>query len=110
MFKYVTCIVFMFSLLCNAEGEMKFTGMPSVAMNSENTFVNFGGPNFKVEYNEYSLSLSFYPSVRFNKSMEEWSPILGAGASIGKNNLFLVLPNYYYDSKWHNAVGLGYKF
>lgn len=93
-----------------ADEDLKITGIPSVAVNSENTFLNFGGPSVKVESRGYFGGLSFFPSLRYNSSASEWTPILGAGAYAGKENIFIIFPCYYYTSNWYGAVGLGYRF
>lgn len=98
------------SSISNAEDMLKVSGMPSIAGNSDNTFINFGGPSIKAEFGSYFGGLSFFPSLRHNNSTNEWTPILGAGLFMGHNNIFLVVPSYYYNSTWYSAIGLGYKF
>jgi hypothetical protein len=93
-----------------ADDEFKVVGMPSIAANAGNAFLNFGGPSFKVESGGYFGGLSFYPSLRYNTTANDLTPILGAGLFVGRNNLFLVIPTYFYTASWHPALGLGYKF
>jgi hypothetical protein len=93
-----------------ADEDIKIIGMPSLAFNSGNTFVNFGGPSLKMESGDYFGGLSFFPSLRHSSSANEWSPLLGAGVYAGRKNIFVILPSYYYTSTWYAAVGLGYKF
>jgi hypothetical protein len=112
MFKFALALIACLAVSCisSANDDMKIIGMPSVAFNSGNLFLNFGGPSFKLESGDYFGGLSFYPSLRHNGSANEWSPILGAGVFIGRNNFFFVIPSYYYSSTWYTALGLGYKF
>ncbi len=93
-----------------AQGGVNIVGVPSFAFNSDSAFLNFGGPNIKFELGSLFGGLSFYPSLRYNNSIDEWTPILGCGPYMGKDHLFLALPSYYYNSTWHMAIGLGYKF
>ncbi|NJM09492.1 MAG: hypothetical protein HC883_00905 [Bdellovibrionaceae bacterium] len=53
--------------------------MPSIAGNSGNTFINFGGPSIKMEFGGSFGGISFFPSLRHSSSGSEWTPILGAG-------------------------------
>lgn len=100
-----------FILFCNANAEeFKFTGMPSIAFNKDNTFLNFGGPTVKMEYGTYFSGAMFFPSLRKDSVTDTVSPILGAGIYAGKENLFLIVPNYYYGNAWYSAIGFGYKF
>ena len=112
MLKYLFSLVLLFSASSHsyADDELKIFGMPSVAFNSGNSFLNFGGPNIKFEYKGYFGGLSFFPSIRHNSSVNEWSPILGAGLFVGRDKMFLAIPSYYYGSVWYSALGIGYKF
>lgn len=112
MFKCLFCLFLLFSVSSRtyADDELRIFGMPSVAFNFGNSFLNFGGPNVKFEYSGYFGGLSFFPSLRHNGSVNEWSPILGAGLFIGRDKMFLVVPSYYYGSAWYSALGIGYKF
>ena len=112
MFKIALALVVCLTVssISSADEDMKIIGMPSVAFNSGNTFLNFGGPSFKLESRDFSGGLSFFPSLRHNGSANEWSPILGAGVFVGHKNFFLVVPSYYYSSAWYTAFGFGYKF
>ena len=106
----ILSVFLMLSGVSNAGEEFKILGVPSFAVNSGNSFLNFGGPSLKLEYGDYFGGLSFFPSLRHNSSANEWTPILGAGLFVGRGNIFLVVPSYYYSSAWYSAVGLGYKF
>lgn len=101
-------------LLCIATSafadEAKFTGLPSIAFNKDNSFINFGGPAVKVDYGPYFGGMTFFPSLRKDSSTDTVTPILGAGIYAGKGNLFLIIPNYYYNNNWYSAFGIGYKF
>ncbi len=112
MFKFTLVLAVSLALpgFSFADDELKIVGMPSIAFNSGNAFVNFGGPSVKLESGSYFGGLSFFPSLRHNSSANEWSPILGAGIFIGRKNVFIIVPSYYYTSTWYTAVGLGYKF
>lgn len=95
----------------NAYGqEMKITGTPSIAVNQDNTFLNFGGPTVKFENGEYFAGASFFPSLRKDSVTDTTTPILGAGLYAGKDHLFVILPSYYYGNAWYSALGIGYKF
>lgn len=102
--------VLLLSPIYSAAEEVKVVGLPSVAFNSGNAFLNFGGPSVKIESDRYFGGLSFFPSLRHNSSTSEWSPILGAGLFMGRGNVFIVVPSYYYSLSWYSAVGIGYKF
>ncbi len=106
---FITCIL-CFCVFAKAEDGIKITGLSSIAFNSKNVFLNFGGPSLKFEKNEYFLSLSFFPSLRYDEEAEQFSPILGAGLTLGKENVFVVIPSYYYTANWYTAFGLGYRF
>ncbi len=112
MVKFILAALSCFSISAAsfAQDDFKLTGMPSLAFNSGNSFINFGGPSVKTERGDYFAGLSFFPSLRHNGSADEWTPILGAGVFAGCKKVFLVIPSYYYASNWYTALGLGYKF
>lgn len=89
---------------------LKISGMPSLAGNAGNAFMNFGGPSLKFESGRYFWGAQFFPSLRHNAPANEISPILGAGFFAGYERFFLVVPSYYYGSTWYAAIGAGYKF
>lgn len=89
---------------------LKISGMPSLAGNTGNAFMNFGGPSLKFEYGRYFWGAQFFPSLRHNAAANEISPILGIGFFAGHERVFLIVPSYYYGSAWYAAIGAGYKF
>lgn len=105
----LTTLAFLLSLNVLAD-EVKFAGTPSIAVNKDNTFLNFGGPTVKMENGAYFAGLSFFPSLRKDSVTDTLTPILGAGIYAGKDHLFVIVPSYYYGNNWYSAVGIGYKF
>lgn len=102
-------LVVVVSSFAYAEEEFKVFGSPSVAFNTNNSFLNFGGPNLKFEQGRIFGGFSFFPSLRLDNT-GVWTPILGVGAFIGHDRVFVAIPNYYYSGAWYTAFGLGYKF
>ena len=109
MKKLITILLIMSSPPIYAD-ELKLTGMPSIAFNKDNSFLNFGGPAVKIEFGQYFGGLTFFPSIRKDSTVDTVTPILGAGIYAGKGNLFFIVPNYYYNNNWYSALGIGYKF
>jgi hypothetical protein len=108
--KIALLILILLPLTGYAGDDLKIAGMPSVAFNKDNGYFNFGGPSVKIECGDNFGGFSFFPSLRHNNVTDEWSPILGAGVYAGRGNVFLIMPNYYYNSNWYGAFGIGYKF
>ena len=109
MKKIASILLMMLSIQVHSD-ELKITGMPSVAFNKDNSFINFGGPAVKLDYGQYFGGLTFFPSLRNDSASNTVTPLLGAGLYAGKGNLFIIVPNYYYNNNWYSALGLGYKF
>jgi hypothetical protein len=107
---FILYIILSCSIFGKADDDFKITGLSSVAVNSKNIFLNFGGPSLKFEKNDYYMSFSFFPSLRYDEEAHQYSPVLGAGLLLGRESVFIVLPNYYYTANWYTAFGLGYRF
>ena len=102
-----------------AVGSLAFSFHPG----SESVFLNFGGPQIRLDYDKIGISYGMFPSLRFfygdindntnlNRTKPLATPILGTGMSLYYRKLAIVLPMYYLpvNNVWLVSVGAGYKF
>jgi hypothetical protein len=65
-----------------------FSGAASLTFAVNNTFMNMGGPNVRINYGKYGCSVGLYPSLRYNHdsaipiNQHKISTILGVGSAL----------------------------
>jgi len=75
-------------------------------------FLNYGGPNAKLNIKEWNIGLSMYPSLRFDMTKNKFIPTLGSGIFVGKNKWSIIFPCYYLSNtdSWLVSTGFSYRF
>ena len=76
----ILSIIFGSAYLKAEEVSFKLSGNVNVAYGSGGAFLNFGGPNIKLDITQdYGIGLSLYPSLRLNTTKNTLATALGFG-------------------------------
>lgn len=109
----VVTVVLSLSKLASAAEEVKEVsfkpgGAINLAVGTDGVFLNFAGPQVRLDYGQFGAAMAFFPSLRLSNTYV--TPILGVGPMLNYEKIYLSLPFYFIANSWTCAVGLGWKF
>lgn len=86
-------------------------GQAMLSANDDSMFFNMGGGGIALTSKSTTVSVNFFPSLRYQFSTTRLTPVLGIGPQLYlRHRLIIGMPIYYTESKWNLSVGIGYKF